>query len=145
MNTNVREETQAIWVKVVDLYFDEGHSINCLAKDFGYSASSVSKQIAAEKVKNPDRQRLKQPKDSRRHTEKKSLSQVHFQIGLAVSLYRSERQYNPTGFGNLVGMSRTKVRNIEIGCHDLTLTEIIVLARVMGMTFDDLVSTTKKG
>lgn len=140
-----REDAAAIRARIIREYY-EGQSYGALADRYGYNLSTVAKFIARDKRDNGVRQRSCRPKDPRPYAVKRSLSQAHFQIGLAISLYRAEHNLNPTQFGMLLARengsgnkSRCKVRDMEIGAYDLTLTDIQRLSEILGIPFETLV------
>lgn len=143
MNVGIRAQTQEINAQIVEDFYEGPLSVSELMDKYGRSESSVNKLLARYRLSyeaehGQPRARVGRPRDPRLMQEKKSLSLVHFVIGLAVTRYIEENKLTPTSFGMQISRSRVQVGNIMVGAHDLTLTEISRIADVLGIPMGQL-------
>lgn len=69
------------------------------------------------------------------------ISRLHHQIGSRVYAFRSPRKEEGlTTVAATLGMSRQRLRTIECGLHDLTLSEVQKLAVLLDIPFLELVT-----
>lgn len=150
MTGSIREKTSEINAQIVEAFYEEGLSVSALSQRFGRSESGVNKLLAAYRHtyraenSGADRERKKQPVDPRPLTEKRSLSFVHFTIGLHISRYMAEHELRPSAFGHLISRSRVQVGNMLAGSHDFTVSEIQRLSQVLGIPYETLAVPPQK-
>ena len=143
---HVREKTQQRNLEIIEAYYEEGLSYTTLTNKYGLSLSAISQLIKKDKIQNGPRERKAVPVDPRRLDERQPLSFLHASIGIHVSRFISQKSISPTQFG-LLGenkMSRVVVREITMGVHDLTLSQVKHLADVIGVPFDTLINPPKE-
>lgn len=141
----IRAQTHELYGKIIEDYYEGPLSVKALKKKHGRSESSINK--ALEKYKRAylaehgtERVRVGKPRDPRVEVGKKSLTGRHAHIGLAIGLYMNQHQLSPTAFGHLISKSRVDVRDMCIGCYDLTLCDVERIATVVGQPLDQLLN-----
>lgn len=136
--TGTREQVTAINAKMVDDYWG-GESIGSIAKRMKRSPNTVSKLVQADKKANGPRPRPRVRSTVRMISEKKEISPRHARIGFVVARYRAEHDLSLTDLGIKVETTRSTIRNMELGAHDFTLTELDLLAKIFQISFEDLI------
>ena len=135
--TQLQDEIEAINEQILKRYW-AGESVASLADATGRANSTINKLVKIDKVRHPHRERTLQPKDPRIILDKRPLSTVHGIVGLHITRYMAENNLGPTQFGLMVNSSRIRVRSMEAGSHDLTVTELIKLAGVLDIPYAEL-------
>lgn len=144
MQVGIRVQTQELYAKIIEDYYEGPLSIKALKAKYGRSESAIAKVLAQYKLNNPDRQRSGKPADPRHRDGKKCLSVHHFQVSMAITRYMTENKLSPTAFGHLISKSRVDVRNMEVGAYNLTLLDIERIAEVLGYEFELLLTSQKE-
>ncbi len=139
-----REDIREYNKQLVDAYYD-GESVDAIATRSGRSTSTIHKLISADKAANGPRDRKCKPVDPRSMIDKRVISPRHGWIGIQMSRYRAELGLTPSAFGMLINATRTRVRYMEIGSHDFTLTEIVKLVEVLNIPFEQLITPKAMG
>lgn len=137
MSRGSRDDVRIITQGYIDAYY-EGESIASIAARIGKDPSTINKAIKRDREANGPRERLSKPHDPRLLANKKALSSRHAAIGLKISRYMATNDLKPTAFGMLVSASAIVVRNMELGAHDFTLSQLLRLAVVLDMSFEQL-------
>lgn len=135
--TQLQDQIETINEQLLERYWG-GESVQALADSSGRSTSTINKLIKIDKTRNPKRERSLQPKDPRIIIDKRPLTTVHGIVGLHITRYMAENNLGPTQFGLLVDTSRVRVRSMEAGSHDLTVTDLVKLSSVMGIPYEEL-------
>ncbi|CAH2404978.1 hypothetical protein [Mesorhizobium ventifaucium] len=72
-----------------------------------------------------------------RDADKAVISSYHRGVGLKVALLRKGRTYSE--IAEELGVNRYVARTMELGVHEFTLSELMVLSERLGMGFDQMV------
>jgi len=137
MTEGSREKVRDFNAKLVERFY-QGESVNEIAVSTGRSISTIHKLIKDDETANGPRERLKKPSDPRIMVDKKMISKRHGWIGIRIARYRAEHDLTPTAFGMRISVSRVVVRNMEVGAHDFTLTQLERLSDTLKVSFDEL-------
>lgn len=63
---------------------------------------------------------------------------VHSPVGDVIKTIREERGLTQAGLATMIAMSRPALANIEAGRQDVSATQIISMARILGVSTDYL-------
>jgi hypothetical protein len=147
MSTPIRVKTNEVTSRMIEAYFEEGISRAELADRFGRSISAINKHIKQHQIiykaeNGHERGRKASPVDPRLQLEKKSISFLHFSIGLHISRYLAEHKMRLSAFGMSMHppRSRVVVSNMLSGSHDFTLKEVMGISKVVGVPFTTLLT-----
>jgi hypothetical protein len=139
MQTGSREDVKNYNLGLVEEYW-AGDSYQTIATRSGRSVSTIIKLVKADIRANGERVRVKKPDDPRIMLNKKILSAKHSWIGLQIGLYRAQNDLTPSSMGMVLNATRVMVRNMEIGSHDFTLTQLERIAEVLSIPFMTLIT-----
>jgi transposase-like protein len=138
------ESLRARNARMMALYFDQGWSLNAVAKAFGCSQASVRKAVRADRSMGRRRGKQGASPDPRRREDRKPLSPIHAFIGVRVAAHRRVLELNMSEFGLRASFSRFRVGQIESGAYDLSLGELHRIAAELGLTVSSLVSLAER-
>lgn len=143
--SEIKESTAKRNSRIIDEYYGTetvpGLSMTQLSRDYGLDRSTIQKLVAIDQGRADfvRAERLK-PKDNRVLVGKKPLSQVHSLIGMKIGRHMTEHGLLPTTFGEMIHASRVRVRNIQVGAYDLTLSEVMTISKALEIPYDELVT-----
>ena len=126
--------------------FLAGESRSHLARSHGLSEARI-KQIVADSGEDITR-RVPQ-KRSRKLVDRRAISNLHSQIGHDINFARNKRGISVDDLAKRVNMSRQRLRAIEAGIEEATVTELVRLASQLGydpaylMTYRDVIGGAK--
>lgn len=123
--------------QIVNEYYDGG-SPQTIATKYGRHVSTIWKLVKEERERNPSRQRKKISRGPRSISEKDTLSPLHVNVGLMIAKHRAVNDITASDFGSVINSSRIRVRNMEVGAHDFTLSELISLSEVLKVSLPEL-------
>jgi len=134
--------TELAWKsKAREMLFEQGLQPAEVAERLGYSVESIRKFRNFEmKVLG----RTGAPSKShspRAYDAKKAVSQRHVAIGARLARYRYMQPDNMTAgqLGELLGVSRIRVREMELGFHDFSLKELERISKVLSTPLAELI------
>lgn len=136
--SELRNTIAEIYRLAIEDFYEQGLSIAALANKYHKSTSTIAKQLQIYKKSNPDRPRKKMPVDPRKFNDERPLTIEFTRIGLYVNRYITEHGLRNTAFGNVAGFSAVSVAHIIKGTYDLTFLDIQRLAKVLGMSWEEL-------
>jgi hypothetical protein len=107
-------------------------SLAKLSKKHGWHPSTISKFQAQQNIVRPEGGGKSGPQ---RDEGRLPISPSHKALGIRIGLYRASRNY--TEFGEILGVSRVIVKNMEHGFHDFTLSEMTRIVNILGITLTE--------
>lgn len=123
--------------KARDLHFTQGIPPSEVAAKVGYSLETVRKFL------NQERKTLgpTMAKSARTFEGRKPLSNRHASIGARLARYRFNQPNSMTAgdLGAKIGTSRLRIREMELGFHDFTLTEIEKISALLNVPMAELI------
>lgn len=128
-----------------------GDSIGEIAKRYGRNRSTLSKAMARDELAGDAWERINPPTylgGRRRHAEMKPLSSQHLQVGAHLNYLRTvlnDWNQSQAGAKMTPQQSRFTVRNMELGFHDFTLSELTAIAALVKVPLPDLIFGKKTG
>lgn len=114
--------------------FYENHTQADTAAHFGITPARVYQILREENI--PSRKRG--GRGRKRLIDKDPISAFHAQIGQDISYRRNKMNMLPLEFSKLVGISKERLRAIELGVVDPTLSELAKIAKVIGIDIEVL-------
>lgn len=139
MQTGSREDVKLYNQGLVEEYW-AGASYADVAARSGRSVSTIIKLVKADIKAHGPRTRTKKPDDPRIMLNKKILSPRHSWIGLQLALYRAQHDLTPSSMGMVINATRVMIRNMEIGAHDFTLSQLDRISEVLNIPFQTLIT-----
>lgn len=119
-------------LKGTDLTYEE------IARKYGYSYSGIAGICRRRGINRPHEQRRKRgPKP---HSSV-PYSGLHKKVGNALYLRRCELGIGVEEYGRRHGRTKFRVRAMELGIHDFTLTELQSIAEELSIPFEELLGT----
>jgi hypothetical protein len=122
--------------KICDARLNKNMTVNQIGRLFGLDPRTVEGILD----RNLGKENVPRVKSSRRYCDQKPISGLHSQIGHDVGQARAVSKKSVDEFATMVGMSRLRLRKIEIGIEDLTLSELGRLAAACGTTIETLIT-----
>jgi hypothetical protein len=120
-----------------DLHFTQGLPPSEVAVKVGYSLETVRKFL------NQERKTLgpTMSKSARTFEGRKPISNRHASIGSRIARYRFNQPEAMTAgqLGSMLGTSRLRIREMELGFHDFTLTECDKISKLLDIPLAELI------
>lgn len=114
-------------------FYKAGHTQTETCNEFGISASALYSILRREKV--PTRT---SPRRRRKLIDSAPISALHAQIGQDVAFRRHKMGMTPQEFAKAAGMTKERLRSIEMGVKEPTLTDLARLAKAAGIGLETL-------
>lgn len=129
--------------KARDLHFGQGLPPSEVATQVGYSLETVRKFLTREKKALGKTGERIASRSKRSYEGKKPLSKNHAHIGARLSRYRFNQPETMTAeaLGSILGTSRNRVREMELGFHDFTLSECDRIAKLLNVPMSELIKS----
>lgn len=122
--------------KQIEKLFHEGKlSLKELGSEFGLSPDRVRVILRERGINTPPERALRR---RGKLIEKDPLSKLHVQIGQDIAYYRSKLGLGPKAFAAHAGMSKERLRAIELGIYNLTLVDLAKLAKIIDVPMSEL-------
>ncbi len=129
---------------MMNLYYDGDEkgrwSYNDLIAKYGYSKQAIQRLVNIEKANGRTRNSKKRPDPRRMESNSKPISRMHSLIGAKLSTFRIRMGWKQTRLGMELNMSRTKITLLEMGCYDLTLSQIHAICALMDTKISEFVN-----
>jgi DNA-binding XRE family transcriptional regulator len=119
-------------LKTTDLSYEE------IAKKYGRARDTV---IKLARLHNLIGNRAVSRNGPRKMADLKPLSREHRTVGVRLTLYRGTRSY--TEVAQELNVSRHCLKAMEIGAHDFTLSQMIKISELIGMSINDVVKSVQ--
>lgn len=121
-----------------------GASYTWISDKYGRAYSTVAKLIKGAKVLGETRvvdiANRKRNGGGARFHDQRPLGPIHLRIGLLIGRFREvDNVYTCSELAEKLQTSRIVARKMELGLHDLTLTEMCRIADIIGMQLHELV------
>ncbi|AKU43603.1 transcriptional regulator [Caulobacter phage Seuss] len=125
--------------QMVDDYYNGG-SPETVAAKYGRHVSTLWKAIREERIRNPDRTRTGgRQRGPKTMADKSTISPLHISVGLKIAKYRAVNEITVSDLGQAIDVSRVRIRTMEVGAHDFTLTELVNLSHVLKIPLEELI------
>lgn len=128
----LKEHHQAI---LADLQAGE-LSYTEIAEKYGYSRSGIVKFAYRNGIV---RSKTEIPRRGPKKHSTMPISALHKAIGGKLLMQRIKLGLHAQGYGELMGRTKFKVRNMELGLHDFTLSELREIAEEVELPLEDLI------
>jgi hypothetical protein len=121
--------------QICDLWLNQGKSVNYIGRLYGLKPCSVQAVIDRAGLSKAPRT----PTSSRKFADQKVISSLHAQIGHDINHARNFKlKQSVAEFADAMRISRMRLRKIEIGIEDATLSELLRIAEAIGVSFETL-------
>ena len=126
--------------KARKMHFEDGLPPASIGPALGFSVETVRKFLHKER-KTLGKAELHGSHSSRAFSNKVPLSPRHVYIGAKLAQYRNRQPglMTATQLGLILNMSRLRIREMELGYHDFTLTECEKIAKLLKKDVKDLI------
>jgi hypothetical protein len=122
--------------EIVRLYRDEGLSMKTLAHTYGVSVDTIKAVLRPANVKA-----ARGRGGVRRLDTLKPITPLHLQIGVRLDAHRVfVRHLSVSQFSAGMKMSIQRLRRGELGAYDFTLSELMRIAELLGVSLPQLVT-----
>jgi hypothetical protein len=127
--------------KARELHFENGCSPSEVAEKVGYSLETVRKFLGRERIILGRIGEQATTRSCRTYETKKPISSKHASIGARLARYRFNQAEQMTAgrLGELLGTSRARVREMELGFHDFSLTECERISKLLDVPLPELI------
>jgi plasmid maintenance system antidote protein VapI len=123
---------------VLNAWILENKSVGDIARQFGLEPQSVGKILKKNGVKRERR-------PSKKYADMRPISPIHAQIGFELNAYRSMRnKLSASQMALKLGMSRLRLRKLELGIDECTLTELLRISQLLGVSVEKLTTIRSK-
>lgn len=116
-------------------YYLDGHSQADTGRKFGISESRVYQILRLENI--PPRERAVRRK---KLIDTTPISPFHAQVGQDIAFRRNKMNMTPAEFAKAAGMSKEKLRFIEMGAKEAEISDLLRLAKVTGIDIQVLMT-----
>jgi DNA-binding XRE family transcriptional regulator len=120
--------------QAIDLLKTTTLSYNQIATRVGRGRDAVVRLCRIHAIERPNK-----PVGPVKMTEMNKLSPQHIALGLKLSRYRND--ISASEMAKRLGVSRYVLRTMEFGLHDFTLTQLLRISELLGLTLDQLTET----
>ncbi len=133
------------WVdEAIDQCETKGLSYEEIGKTHGRSRTTIYKLMRERGIKR--KTPTGRPNGGAIRTEAlKPLSSCHSAIGTKLNFDRTVRKNeNLSGYGSDLKINRTRLRRMELGVEDFTLSQLMRIAERLGLSLNELLATQPK-
>lgn len=129
-----------------ELYFEKGLQAGEIATRLGYSIESIRKFLQRERKARGVSANEPRARNVRSFEDRKVMSNRHSAIGARLSRYRFQRpgdEMTAEELGLKIGVSRLRAREMELGFHDFTLSELEKISAALECSLEELIQCRK--
>jgi hypothetical protein len=135
--------------QIVELYTDPVNPLppSAIAVRFGIGLATVRHILSTAKVRAPEdgRSRFRGKRNNLNLKHARPITSLHQQIGVKLDSYRSfTLRQTVDNMAVELGIANKRLRAMELGAYDPTLTELMKFAKLLGVTLQELVTETDR-
>jgi len=118
---------------------DLGQSDTDIAAAWGMTEHSLRSLRRRLGIKSP-RKAVSNSKTKRHHSLLNPVSAIHQQIGVKLDMHRAViAKQRPVEFAHRLRVTAIRLRKMELGAWDFSLSELVKIADILGLPVEDLI------